>query len=64
MMGKRDFRLFLPYNAGYCGGPWDAKALKQPRLLNTEIAAKARKLRVRGFFIVFTLSLSVVRRHN
>lgn len=63
MMGKRNFRLFLPYNVGYCGGPW-AKALKQPRLLNTEIAAKARKLRVRGFFIVFTLSLSVVRRHN
>lgn len=27
-MGKRDFRLFLPYNVGYCGGPWDAKFKK------------------------------------
>lgn len=25
MMGKGNFRLFLPYNVGYCGGPWDAK---------------------------------------
>lgn len=25
MMGKRNFRLFLPYNARHCGGPWDAK---------------------------------------